>query len=103
MKLSEILTGPETWCQGRYKTEDGRMCLEGAVAAIIGIDLGREYEVKTDELFAAHASPEMDRLRKVLECRAGEDIHVWNDVPERTWDEVAAVVEAYDRDRLLNP
>ena len=33
----------------------------------------------------------------------GFNVIAWNNAPGRTWEEVASVVEAYDRDRLLNP
>ena len=85
-KLSEILTGPETWCQ-HISTSGPRHCLLGAVMRL------------TDGRSAYEREREYDRLRQICGKETGE----WNDAPERTWDEVAAVVSAYDTDRLLNP
>lgn len=87
MKLAEILSGPETWCQGAY-TIDHRRCLIGALAEISNhTDMRGWYR-------------DTERLRTAIGglCPI---IAEWNDTPGRTWDEVAAVVETYDRLTLL--
>ena len=87
MKLAEILSGPEKWTKGIYK-QSGRFCLMGAIWQTV---VSRDYETLRSERHRA------ERL-------IGENCaEMWNDAPERTWEEVATVVEAYDRDRLLNP
>jgi hypothetical protein len=86
MKLSEVLTGPETWCYGWGS--EGRYCLLQALSKIV------------DGPVMSHAHPENQRLQRVL---GTHNIVAWNDASARTWDEVASVVDAYDRDRLLNP
>ena len=84
-KLAEILTGPETWCQ--IKLHDGeRRCLLGAMFVCGDFNLDRMLDVIRRETGRYYTA--------VIE---------WNDDPKRTWEEVAAVVAAYDRDRLLNP
>jgi hypothetical protein len=85
MKLAEVLTGPDVWCKGKHR-EGVKYCLQGAV-----LMLERNHEDPGHTL---------TRLIRVL---GTEGIANWNDEPERTWEEVAAVVEAYDRDRMLNP
>lgn len=87
----EILSGPETWCRGWTARDGQAQCLFRALTQLHGGSApGREVE----------------RLRHAMDLPAGNSmsgIAIWNDVPGRTWDEVAAVVEAYDRDRMLNP
>lgn len=95
MKLAEILTGPETWCQGMFRSADGRHCLVGALQALHGIRPGNKWP----EWFSA----EMDRMRRLTQLQGWADVAWWNDHRFRTWDEVATVVDAYDRDRMLNP
>jgi len=91
MKLAEILTGPEAWCQ--RKLFDGRRwCLIGATQMLCGTTLGFDDVVRLHRVLADAG----------FDLR-GQSIPDWNDAPERTWDDIARVVEAYDRDRMLNP
>ncbi len=94
MKLAEILSGPETWCQGSLHTTDTQHCLMGALD-----------ELLRDEPREAVRLREWRRLAALLGRAGGAGQHIltWNDDPRRTWEDVAAVVEAFDRDRLLNP
>jgi hypothetical protein len=90
MKLAEILSGPETWCQGAVRHGD-RRCLAGALFKLHGARLGQKYWIA-----------ELWRLARIAGVER-QEVGKWNDAPGRTWDEVAAVVDAYDRDRMLNP
>ena len=106
MKLAEILSGPDTWCQRAYE-DAGRVCLEGALIRLLEIEVQRP-DGWLDAVEALHRSREVDRLWNIIGCPVDvlghpTGIHEWNDAPWRTWEEVASVVEAYDRDRLLNP
>jgi hypothetical protein len=93
MKLAEILTGPEMWCQRSYHRHDGRMCLVGGTEALFGGTSSLPHGEYTRLLHAIRA----------VDSGWVEGVASWNDEAGRTWDEVAAVVDAYDRDRLLNP
>ena len=101
MKLSEVLTGPETWQQGSL--DNGRQrCLIGALQFISGLESFTKYLLETQRLtrmIQAEYGPIVD---VVEEARIGQ-IMCWNDARGRTWEEIAHVVEAYDRDRMLNP
>ena len=89
MKVTEILTGPETWCQGAW-VRDERACLSMAVfRATRG---GRAGNAKV----AARAS---QMLCEIIAERADEPMlpENWNDAPERTFAEVHAVAAEFDR------
>jgi hypothetical protein len=104
-KLAEILSGPEAWTQGCL-LRNGRSCLLGGLYLLGGYMRG------------SGVSPEVSRLRRVIEDRFPEAfadwpaaalqddelvVIAWNDAPWRDWSEVALVVADYDRDRMLNP
>lgn len=102
MKLAEILTGPETW-QAKGWGQGQRRCLVNALHTLLqGADGPIAWEI--------------DRLIAVIEATTGRPVPTvtspdgqthkksvarWND--QATWDEAQAVVDAYDRDRMLNP
>lgn len=89
MKLSEVLWGKEAWCQGAPVTKDGRICLMEAV-----------YRVTQDEDDGPHGESPFSRGGERLSRIIGTGlIGVWND--SHTWEEVAAVIEEYDRLTLL--
>jgi hypothetical protein len=98
MKLAEILSGPETWWQGNFHcpADASRMCLEAGFFHLTRIEawdpaqLEHEYQ-RLERLMPKH----LDLTRAAIPA--------WNDESTRTWEDVAAVVDAYDRDRLLNP
>lgn len=46
---------------------------------------------------------EWQRLQRVAPQTYLHNPAQWNDAPDRTWEDIQAVVEAYDRDRLLHP
>lgn len=92
MKLAEILSGPDTWCQRQFHRGANQSCLMGA---LMRLSLAEVAEGRPEDPLGLDA-----RLTRVLGTR---HIIQWNDTYGRTWDEVAAVVEAFDRDRLLNP
>lgn len=94
MKLGEVLTGPETWCQHSYRQWDGptvatrnyRRCLLGGLQAVHGVA-------------TSHQLPEAAWVRlsqAIFEVGESCDIIGWNDAPGRTWEEVAQVVARYD-------
>src|SRR5262249_48106660 len=35
-QVIDLLASPDKWCQGNYKTPDGRFCIRGAIAAVEG-------------------------------------------------------------------
>ena len=99
-QLAEILTGPETWGKG-HLVRDGRMCLVGALQCL----MAAEGQAPADEAIPAQ---EFDRLDRIVRAVAkgyppAPCIAPWQDEPGRTWPQVQAVVEAFDRDRALNP
>jgi len=108
MKLAEILTGPETWCQGSLSEvvcgQVSKRCLIGGLLATMP-DGSRYHDAAADR--------ERCRIRRIIQelfvdlpevNEHGDDpIAIWQDAPSRTWEDVAAVVDAYDRDRLLHP
>lgn len=83
MKLSEVLWGPEVWCQGELVTMDNRHCLIGALDA-----------TKPPDRQAAWL-----RLYNLVGSSSPMG---WNDAHTRTWEEVAAVVDEYDRLTMLD-
>ena len=90
-KLAEVLTGPETWAQG-FAHREGTYCLVTALW-MLHDDTGTP-------------DAEFLRMQRVIHAQGAPKYTsswVWNDEPGRTWEEVASVVEAYDRDRMLNP
>ena len=96
MKLAEILTGPETWCQDEY-SDGSRVCLLGAVRVLIP---------GWQDIGTRDTNPEVARMYRAIESAHDarpQFISDWNDSRDRTWDEIAAVVDAYDRDRMLSP
>lgn len=102
-KLSEILTGPETWLDRAHQPfghpvlyeYQGRYCLVGAVAKL--------HDVEPETLCFTEESPRLIRaIRQVTGEWVGM-IPAWQDDPARTWEEITAVVSAYDADRLLTP
>jgi hypothetical protein len=93
-KLSEILTGSETWMRGRSHDGAGRRCLIVALWALHGRPLVSEIERAERAVEACgFLIPDGTAWQHPLAA--------WNDAPERTWEDVARVVEVYDRDRLL--
>lgn len=95
MKLAEILSGPETWCQGWF-VRGSSVCLVGALQKMFTGD------PEDDSLLPSREVMRLGKAMRLVDRTAGH-IPTWNDDPKRSWEEVAAVVEAYDRDRLLNP
>ena len=98
-KLAEILTGPDTWTQGTLHNGHGRRCLIGALIAAVGAPGHSKFLLEEQRLRRAIAR-EYGPLPKTPGL---SPIATWNDTAGRTWEEVARVVEAYDRERLLNP
>jgi hypothetical protein len=88
MKLAEILSGPETWCQGCFRIGE-RQCLMTALAELV---------VRED---TSHLGIEVRRMQRLLE--APPPLSEWNDAPGRTWEDIAQAVDDFDRARLLNP
>ena len=87
-KAWQLLIGPEKWCRGEYaldsngcpiapeSTGASRWCAIGAIRAIHGYDA----EWATRSLCASVGAP----------------IYIWNDAPERTWEEVYGKLRALD-------
>jgi predicted methyltransferase len=101
-KLAEVLSGPDTWCQGELMSNRPtlRRCLVGAILACF-----QEQPIPVMQWTAIQCS-ELNRMRRIINDLFGTDFNTiaeWQDAPDRTWDEIALVVDAYDRDRMLNP
>lgn len=89
MKIKELFTNETKWTQGAFsRTKNGRLsfannpnaacfCLSGAVFKC--------YEAKD------HGTIE-EKIRKEI----GTNIVTWNDAPNRTFEEVKALVEKLD-------
>lgn len=103
MKMSEVLWGEEAWCRGALARE-GRVCLIGALATVLGHDpvLLQEYwmsktPVRTETMGNVFGTPEWRRLRSAVEARLpGTYMSVgrFNDTSD--WSEIAEVVARYD-------
>jgi hypothetical protein len=95
MKLSEILTGPETWCQETYTDEQGRVCIMEALRVLS----------EAERWDSDRSARERKRLAAIIGGKTvtSDQIAAWNDVRRRTWEQIMEVRDAYDRDRLLNP
>ncbi len=69
------------WCQGRLYSDDGERCLLGVLIAV------EQYLDTPDEV------DEIDAVDEAIGCRVGTPfLAKWNDAPERTADEVIALL-----------
>jgi hypothetical protein len=97
-KLSEVLWGPQTWCQGKLrKSARGPFCLLGAVQEMLG-------NIDAPEV-AEQAEGVQDDLHRAIQLVDPEffgSVSAWNDREHRTWEDIAAVVDTFDRIRALH-
>ena len=106
MKLAEILTGPETWCQGSFADEDDEhpqfFCLVGAVQELVAREHGGWAEMlpvlSLTDIFAAAQRILAD---VTYELHGHENPMAFNDRRSTTWDDIAAIIQEFDRRRML--
>ena len=72
------------WCQNEYTTSDGRLCVLGAVKTARG--LSPRDDEDADDL--------VEKACERLYNAVGNRVHLWNDRPGRTQDEVVAKLRA---------
>lgn len=104
MKTSEVLEKAadrldyEGHCKGRYRGLHGGYCTAGAIAAATGL-------VAHTSVLAKH--PAISAVATALGAKSDpKQIAIWNDAPERTKDEVVAMlraVAASERAREASP
>lgn len=93
MKLSDVLSDESKWTQGAMaRLADGRVtsaldenatlfCLAGGM-----IKIAKDDKIPWDKLYEF-----------VKQALSGHLVSIWNDEPERTWEEVAEVVKKVDQ------
>ena len=105
-KLAEILTGPETWCKHTLEIADPfrRRCLIGALMVFVPREELEKERLRLSDVISQVTGQSIVRSIEVGGRFSPSDgIAHWQDAKERTWDDIVPVIEAYDRDRLLNP
>lgn len=96
MKLKEFYTDKSKWTQDEFYNGRGAYCLLRALQKCYPVALGDGVEGKEKRLEVE------DKIRKAIleknikRGRFGDSIIGWNDAPERTFEEVKALVEELD-------
>jgi len=89
MKLQELFTDPTTWCQRDFAQTS------------TGISIGPSNPEATcwclaGGIMKCYPTEEYGIIRNTLSRRIGGPLLDWNDAPERTFEEVKALVEELD-------
>lgn len=74
-------------CKGNFENTLGQVCFYGALKKVCGWDTETHNVLTPDEKILF-----MDAVCKVKLCFPGRDMVVWNDAPERTGEDVIAVM-----------
>lgn len=73
---------PNGWIKGRFTDNEGGFCLDGAITS--HMDNGRPWRVWY---------PRYEACRVRLETLIDDSLVAWNDAPERTREEVIALLD----------
>lgn len=79
MKVQDILTDESKWCQFRYKSDDGRVCLVGAM------DSAYPNRAEWNDVYS-----------KIQIHTTYDGVSAWNDVRGRTFNQVRALIVELD-------
>ncbi|MCX4415632.1 hypothetical protein OOK43_20430 [[Kitasatospora] papulosa] len=88
LELTALVIERYGWAQGKHRSRSGRVCILGAQAVLFRLGIGDESTVDRAG----------KRLQAVLRSRGCTlAYHRWNDMPDRTADEVTTLVRTAAR------
>jgi hypothetical protein len=101
MKLSDVLSGPEKWHKGSYfkdkhgssictADESQSFCLGGAICYLI---YKKNLSGHEEQEAYQQVSVEVENAIKSINNCYSLPITIWNDRPERTWEDIQKVME----------
>ena len=96
MKLKEFYTDKSKWAQYVFYNMCGGCCLTGALQKCYPVALGDGVEGKEKRLEVEDKIHKAILEKNIKRGRCGDSIIGWNDAPERTFEEVKALVEELD-------
>jgi hypothetical protein len=86
MKISEILSSSDKWCQGYLAIDkDGAYVKPDSPQAVKWCLLGVFYKERAD--LKANAA-----IKERIRAAVGDKLMEWNDDPDRTFEEVRSIV-----------
>ncbi|MFG3539617.1 DUF6197 family protein [Streptomyces clavifer] len=93
LELTALVIERYGWTQGKHRSRSGRVCILGAQAVLFRLGIGDESTVDRAG----------QRLQAVLRARGCTLAYQrWNDMPDRTADEVTALVRTAARTEITS-
>lgn len=93
MKVRELLDSPEKWTKGGFaRTPEGEHVFPNHAQAVCFCISGAiDFCYSGEKRYAVYR-----QLNEKIAAKQWQDIYAWNDAPERTYEEVKALVDELD-------
>lgn len=97
MKVHELLDSSEKWAKGYYAYDsEGKEVGEFHAHACQWCLAGAVYRCYYDRDHPWMENSDIQQVYQKIQQRIGQVIHLWNDAPERTYEEVYSLVKELD-------